>query len=78
MLRKLFTFFGVDIVGPISRRIGTMAGSFVVGLDVAANVVPQVEAAVVLLVGVAVDLVLAKVNTVALYQKPPPVKRVLK
>lgn len=78
MFKKLFNLLGVDIIGPISRRMGTMAGAFVIGLDVAANMVPQVEAAVALLVGVAIDLVLAKVYTVSLYQKPPPVKRVVK
>lgn len=77
MFRSIVAAILDDILGPLGRRAGSLAGGVVAGLDVAPDMVVQVESAVALVVGVAFDLAMSKAFKRQLYAKPPA-KRVIR
>ena len=52
----------VEVLAPLSRRLGTFIGTALTSWGVSAENVDQIEACVPLLVGAAVDVVLSNVN----------------
>lgn len=55
-----------NVVAPLSRRVGTAAGSTAAALGATVGEVAQTEAAVAFLCGLGIDLLLSRVNRVSL------------
>lgn len=61
-MNKLAAILLGEVIKPLSRRIGTAAASALVAYGLDAAAVDAVEAAMTLLSGVAIDLVLSHLN----------------
>lgn len=73
-MKKLLHSFARDMLAPLGRRAGSLAGAAVAGYDVAPDQVLQLESAIALGAGILIDLALARAFRVEMETRKPAPK----